>query len=58
MSLTASASSAAATVTVCAVSQFSVVNVRLVLSGVRPVFECPEIVTVTSAVGSVASDTS
>ena len=57
-SSSASSSSAALTVTAWTVDQFSVVKVRLVLPGVRPVPVCPEIVTVTVSEGSVASDTS
>ena len=41
--------------TVCAVSQLSVVNVSVVLSSVTSVLAWPEMVTVTSPVGSVAS---
>ena len=57
MSCVASSSRAAETLTVCTMSQFEVVNVRLVLFTVRSVPDVPPIDTVTSAVGSVPSFT-
>ena len=57
MSLFVSSSSPAATVTVCAVPQFEVVNVSDAGLGVSSVPAWPVIATVTVAVGSVASFT-
>ena len=57
LSCVASESPPADTVTICAVSQFDVVNVRLLLLSDRSVPDVPPIDTVTSAVGSVASFT-
>ena len=57
VSSTASASSVAVTVTSCAVSQFTVVNVRVVGAGSTSVPACPATVTTTLAVGWLSSTT-
>ena len=57
VSLAASGSSSAVTVTVCSAFHVESVNVRLVLSSVRSVPEWPVTATVTVLVGSVASFT-
>ena len=57
VSLSASSSWSASTVTVCAVFQVEVVNVRLSVSKVRSVPEWPAMATVTVLLGLVASFT-
>ena len=56
-SSTASASCSAVTLTVCAVFQLPVVNVRVVLSSDSSVSAIPPMVTVTSPAGSESSAT-
>ena len=57
VSLPASSSSSALTVTVCSVAQFDVVNVSDAGEGVRSVVSWPAIATVTLAVGAEPSFT-
>ena len=57
ISLVVSTSLTAVTVTVCAVSQFIDVNVRVVGAGSTSVPECPATVTTTFAVGWLSSTT-